>query len=237
MKKLLLFAFCLFIGLSSCSLSGIVGSGNVVSKTYAETGFKDIEVSSVMKVYLTQGNEYSIKIDAEDNILEQMTVEKKGGKLSIGFKDKLNLNLNPTKDIAIYITAPEFHDLEASGASSFSSKGLLTCNEIILDLSGASNAQLQLAVNNTKIDASGGSKIMLSGVSEQLDIEGSGSTEIEAIDLKAQSVNIDISGAGNATVSAEKQLKVSISGAANIKYKGTPSISKEISGAGSVEPY
>ena len=235
MKKLRLFASCLIIGLSSCSMSGIVGSGKVVSKTFAETGFKDIEVSSVMKVYLSQGDEYAIKIDAEDNILELMTVENKGGKLSIDFKD--NINPSPTKDIAIYITAPEFHNLEASGASSFSSEGLLTCNEIILDLSGACKAQLQLAVSNTKIDASGASKIILSGVSEQLELEGSGSTELEAIDLKAQSVHLDISGAGNANVSVEKQLNVTISGAGKVRYNGTPVISKDISGAGSVEQY
>lgn len=235
MNKLLLIASAALLSFSSCSVVGTKGSGHVISKTFNESGFKDIEVSSVMKVYLKQGNDFSVKIDAEDNILDLIKVEKEGSKLSVDFKN--NISVSPTKDVIIYITAPEFHNLDASGAGGFISEGTLSGNEILLELSGATKAKLNVAVNTIKIDASGASKIILAGTTDQLSLDGSGSTKMEAIDLKAQDVDLDISGAGNATVYAEKKLDVSISGAGKVQYKGTPAISKDITGAGSISAY
>jgi hypothetical protein len=233
MKKHFILFAAVALSLSSCMMSGTRGSGHVVSKTYTETDFKNIDISSVMKVYLKQGDQYEVRIDAEDNLQDLIEVKKEGDKLSFGLKN--HTSINPTKDIIIYITAPDFHKLEASGAGGFVSQSVIKTNEILLDLSGATKVKLDLDVTNIKVDASGATEIVLSGQSNTLEIDGSGSTDVKAFDLKSQSVDIDISGAGGAEVQAEKALKVEISGAGDVSYKGNPSITKEIHGAGKIK--
>lgn len=234
MKKLLFIpAALMIIGAASCGFSGVKGNGHMVSKTFTESGFKDIEASSSIDVIVQQGSDYSIKVDAEENILELMKVKKEGDLLVIGFKNNVNVNL--TKDIKVYITAPEFHKLDGSGSCSFTSKGVLTGNEIVLDLSGACNARLNLEVKKLEIDASGATEIELKGKAIDFSVDGSGSTSVNAFDFLTENAHIQLSGAGDAQVYASKSLTADLSGAGSVKYKGNPStISKDISGAGSV---
>jgi hypothetical protein len=232
MKKFFLIATASILLLASCINKGIRGSGHVITKQFTETGFKNIDVSSVMKVYLKQGDKYEVKVEAEDNIMDLIEVKKEGEKLEFGFRD--HTSLNPTKDIIIYITAPDFHELSASGASGYVSQGTIKTSEISLDLSGATKVKLALDVTSVKVDASGASEIILSGNANSLEVDGSGSTDISAFDLKSQMADIGISGAGSAKVQAEKDLKVEISGAGHVVYKGNPTVTKDISGAGKV---
>jgi hypothetical protein len=233
MKKLLLIPSLAVLAFASCDFNRVKGDGHVISKSFDKTGFKDIDASSEMNVILKQGPDYSVRIDAEKNILELIEVRKEGDELVVGFKN--NVSINPTKDIKIYITAPEFHKLEGSGACTFSNNDMITGNEIKLDLSGACNANLNVTVNKLDIEASGASEIEVKGKAVYFAVDGSGSTSVSAFQLISENADIQISGAGDAEVFASKSLKADLSGAGDVQYKGNPtSVNKEISGAGSV---
>jgi hypothetical protein len=234
MKKLLFIPAALIVmSVASCGLGGVKGNGHVVSKNFTESGFKDIEVSSSINVFVQQGSNYSIKIDAEENLLALMKVKAEGDLLVIGFKN--NVNVSTTKDIKVYITSPEYRKLDGSGSCTFTSHGVITGNEVELDLSGASDARLNLEVKKLEIDASGASEIELKGKAIDFSVDGSGSTHVKAFDFLTENTHIQLSGAGDAEVNVSKSLSADISGAGDVKYKGKPSsINKEISGAGSV---
>jgi hypothetical protein len=53
-------------------------------------------------------------------------------------------------------------------------------------------------------------------------------------DLKTNTADINISGAGSATVAVEEKLDASISGAGSINYYGSPEVTKDVAGLGSV---
>lgn len=233
MKKLLLLPAITLITFASCNFNTVKGNGHTVTKSYTETGFRDIEASSSVDLILKQGPDYSVKIEAEENILELLKVRKEGDKLIIGLKN--NVNISTTKGIKVYITAPAFHKLEGSGSCNFSSDGLLTGNALELGLSGACNAKLNMEVKKLDIDASGASEIELKGKTIDFSVDGSGSTSVKAFDFMTENTEVDLSGAGDAQVYASRSLNVDLSGAGNVQYKGNPpSISKELSGAGSV---
>jgi hypothetical protein len=233
MKKLLLIPSLAILAFASCDFNRVKGDGNVVSKSFSKTGFKDIDASSTMDVILKQGPDYSVKIDAEKNIMELIEVRKEGDELVVGFKN--NVNVNPTKDVKVYITAPEFRKLEGSGACTFTNNDVITGNAITLGLSGASNANLNVDVKKLDIEASGASEIELKGKATDFSVDGSGSTSVSAFQLMTENTSIDISGAGDAEVFASKSLKADLSGAGSVQYKGNPAtVNKEVSGAGSV---
>jgi hypothetical protein len=233
MKKLLLIPSLALLAFTSCDFNRVKGNGHVVSKSFDKTNFKNIDVSSSLDVVLKQGTDYSVRIDGEENILQLIEVRKEGDKLIVGFKD--NTSISPTKDIKVYITAPEFHKLEGSGACTISNSGVITGNEVTLDLSGACNTHLNVDVNKLGIEASGASEIEVKGKAVYFSVEGSGSTSVSAFQLMSENATIDLSGAGDAEVFASQSLKADLSGAGSVSYKGNPpSVSKEISGAGSV---
>jgi len=231
-RYILLLATAVAITASSC-IGGVRGNGHVVSKDFNESNFRNLEVGAAMKVYIRQGNTYEVKIKAEENILELIQVKKDGDKLEVSFRD--HQSIHPTKDILVYITAPDFHELSASGSGGYVSEGVIKTNDLSIDLSGATKVKLDLDVTDIKIDASGASEIRLAGKTNSLKVEGSGSTDIRAFGLEAQDVAIDLSGAGSAEVQAAQKLDVDLSGAGSVRYKGNPAVSQDISGAGTVK--
>ena len=76
----------------------------------------------------------------------------------------------------------------------------------------------------------------LAGSTDKLTLKLSGAGGIEAAGLKSSSADVQISGAGNATVWAADELNARISGAGGIKYKGTPKVEQKVSGAGRIRP-
>lgn len=233
MKKILLIPSFALLAFASCNFNQVRGNGHVVSKSFNKTGFKDIDVSSSIDVVLKQGPDYSVRIDAEENMLPLIDVRKEGDKLIVGFRD--NISVNPTRDVKVYITAPEFRNLEGSGACTYSNNDVIKGNELQLDLSGACNTHLNVDVNKLGIEASGASEIDVKGKAVYFSVDGSGSTSVSAFQLMSENATIDLSGAGDAEVFASKSLKADLSGAGSVSYKGNPAtVNKEISGAGSV---
>lgn len=234
MKRLLIiFSFAL-AAFASCNFDRVKGNGNMVSKSYRESGFRDIDASSSLNVHLKQGSNYAVNIEAEENLIDLLKVRAEGDKLVIGFKK--GTNVSPTRKIQVYITAPEFHEIEGSGACTFMSDGTLKGNELSLDLSGACKTKLEVDVLKLDVDASGASDIMLSGKAVDFSLDGSGSTSARCFDLLTQNADIGISGAGDADISVSAALKVDISGAGHVAYKGNPSsVTQDISGAGSLK--
>jgi hypothetical protein len=92
-------------------------------------------------------------------------------------------------------------------------------------------------LNTPKIaaDISGSCDLLLTGETKDFSVHGSGSTDIKAMDLKAENVDVHISGSGEADVYASVKLNIGVSGSGSVRYKGNPSISQEISGSGSIK--
>lgn len=67
-----------------------------------------------------------------------------------------------------------------------------------------------------------------------LDINITGTGNVNAFDLEVEDCTIQISGAGNCEVNVNNSLDVFVSGVGNIFYKGNPTVSSDISGVGNL---
>ena len=106
-----------------------------------------------------------------------------------------------------------------------------------LDASGACKVLIEKINNeNFSADLSGACSIELSGETKSFSADISGAMNLEAIELKAERVNIDASGASSAEVYASESLYVDASGASNIYFSGNPmDVGSDLSGAASIE--
>jgi len=207
-------------------------SGEIISKSYDISDFENINLIGSGNIFLTQGKEYSLNIQADKNIIEKLNVEVQGDTLKIGDVGFLLFNINPIK---IYITMPEVTSVRIGGSGSIQTQNTINSQDLslIVDGSGKINTNLNVEKLSTKILGSGSATYIGKANEHNIKIEGSGS--IKAFDLTNKITNINIIGSGSTQVSPTDNLNVKISGSGSVKYQGNPTIDQSISGSGSVK--
>ncbi len=212
----------------------IRGNGNIKTESRTSGMFTNVDVSGNIDLYVKQDSANSVRVEADENLMEYIVIRTEGDKLIVEPED--GYNLSSSKDIKVYVSSPLFKRLDASGACDIIGENKITSAEmIVIDLSGASDVKLELKAPKVEAELSGAGSIRLKGETKDFSVSGSGSSDIKCMELMAENVDVHITGAGDAEVFASVKLDVSVSGAGNVKYKGNAVVNKSISGAGSVK--
>lgn len=236
MKRLLILSVSIGLLVSSCNFMGkhVRGDGNVITQDRSISGFNSIDVSSALDVEIGQDSSYSVKVEVDNNLQQFVETYKEGDILRVRLAN--NINIDPTRQMKIYVSAPNYRRLEASGACGLNSRNRLSSNDPIeVGLSGACHGNLEIKAPKVSLDLSGASNLTLRGETKELFIQGSGSSDVKAFEMLSETADIDVSGAGNIDVFASAKINASASGASNIRYKGNASVNSDVSGAGSVK--
>lgn len=133
--------------------------------------------------------------------------------------------------------------LDISGDSRIT--GNLTAADTEIILSGASDLNMTMQTGNTVITASGSSDIRgslqaadcqfnlsgastcnISGAAGKTIIAASGASDFNSSGFTAQTADVKLTGASDASVQAEVTLSVDISGASTLNYTGNPAMGK-----------
>jgi hypothetical protein len=225
---------------------GIVGSGDIVSKDYDFKDFDKVEISSFFKYEISQSASFSVKASTFENIIDRLDITQSGKTLFVRFKPGVF-----STDASITVTMPELSSLEVSGASRGSAKGFQSTNSCDLEVSGASQLDMDIEAGNTEVNVSGASKVTgkLKAQDARIEVSGastceitgscnlgtlevSGASRYNAADFRMQNTNINVSGASHATIYTSGTLNLEVTGASTLDYSGNPILSKvNVSGA------
>jgi len=236
MRSIFIILISAFLFISCRKVFGkrVKGSGKIAVTTRVITGYNSVDVSGSFDVYVRQDSVQSVRIETDDNLLEYVETREEGGVLYIDVRG--NYNLKPTDVIKVYVAGPSFRKFDASGACDFYTQGLVSSNESIsIELSGSSDADMELKAPRIKGDLTGAGSLKLKGQTKDLEIDGTGSSSFKCIEMMAENVEVDITGSGNAEVFASVKLDVSVTGSGSVKYTGTPAVNQKISGSGSIK--
>ncbi len=217
---LLIFAFT-----NPVLADGVRGNGKVTTEKREVSDFTGIKVSGAYTIYLTQDENCSLKVVADENVQDLIKSEVRNDVLYI----KNEESIHDTKKMELYIGFKYLRFIKASGAISLKNENSLKFDELEIEINGASSAKLELTANKLSVDNSGASSISLKGSAKELNIDISGAGSVNAVDLKALEARIDISGVGTGKVFVQDKLNVSISGIGSVKYKGDPTVTSDIS--------
>ncbi|MBI9056618.1 MAG: DUF2807 domain-containing protein [Labilibaculum sp.] len=229
----LLLVFISFLFVLPAQADGIKGNGNVQSEEREVSSFETIKVNGAFTIYLSQDDDYSLKVVADENLLDIIKTKVKGDVLYISTEK----SIYKSKEMKLYIGFKHLSGLKANGAISLKSDQMLRFDELDIEINGASSAELKLTANRLSINNSGASTIKLAGKCEEVSIDISGAGSVSAYDLIAKKGSIDISGVGSGKVCVKDDLRVNISGIGSVKYKGEPKITSDISFLGSLKKY
>ncbi len=231
-------ALALTLGLAACDDDGfeaLRGSGNVVTEDFEFADFASVEVFNVFDVEIVQSDSFSVTIRADDNILELVNVSKNGETLSVRLRQGLTISTGVTLEARI--TMPDLEALDLSGATSGTVSGFRSEGQIDIELSGASNLDGDLEAGNIDFDVSGASRVTLEGSAAEATIVVSGASRLDLADFPADTAEVIVSGASEATVNVQERIdSADVSGASRLRYLGDPSLGDvSASGASTVE--
>jgi hypothetical protein len=221
-------------GLTGCMHTNwhtVHGSGTIVTEQRTVSQFDRVSVSGSGELTLEQGDQESLTIVADDNLLPLIRSEVRGGHLSIGPQ---NVNLGPTRTIHYQLHLKNLSELHLSG-SLRAKAGTLKTDRLGLRISGSGRidvAHLESRALSTDISGSGTSTA--AGVVDAQNVNISGSGDHHGFELKCARADVHISGSGHAWLWVSDEMNAHISGSGRVDYRGTPSVDSHISGSGHV---
>ncbi len=229
---LLMLLLALTAGLTSClDEFGIEGNGRPQTETRYARYFDEVSSSGPFNVYVLPGDEPSVEVTAESNLLSYIETDFDGDRLKIRTKGLHTLDNNLPIDIYLY--SPHVNQLRLSGSGMIDA-GNFTANRFEVFVSGSGQIKTSVDVRELKAFVSGSGQIIIDGYCDNSEMAISGSGEIFSYDLEQDYCQVTISGSGDAFVNVSKLLDANISGSGNVLFINTPDIHSSISGSGKV---
>jgi hypothetical protein len=209
------------------------GNGNITTQDRTVSDFKDVEVGGSAKVFVSQGDQHSVKVEVDENLQQFVEVYQEGNKVIV--REKAGFNLDPTGDLRIYVTSPVYNNIDVSGACDIIGQTPITNPENLeMHISGAGDMKMEVNAPHISAEVTGSGNIDLKGETKSAEIDLSGAGHAHCFDLKTETTKVEISGAGSAQVYASVRLDAEVSGAGSVDYKGGAAVDQHVSGAGSV---
>jgi hypothetical protein len=246
-----LFSLATLLFLSSCSVDDICTRGEGSSESYRLDlpTFTGIDLRIGANVYLSQGDTPSVRVIGQQNIVDKLKLEVD----DLTWKIDLQGCTRDYEDLEIYITVPKLHYVKIGGSGDVVGETTFTVDDIDLMLSGSGNIIMPLNAYhvNTKVSGSGDIDLVTTTTMLESEISGSGNLffsgetpshickirgagTLKAFDLTTDITDINISGSGDAEITARDQLDINITGSGDVRYRGNPTLTIDIDGSGRV---
>ena len=190
----------------------IYGSGRIVSQTRTASECSGVKVNSTGNVYLTLDTKQSIRIEADDNIIDKVIAREENNVLVTGLSSGSYSNIT----LKIYVSLKTISQLSIVGAGSIRLQNSITAGDLGCFIDGAG-------------------LIYVKGTGDYLDCLINGAGTIDAKDFTVPKCKVVVNGAGVCTVYTTSELDAVINGAGIIYYYGDPpTVNTSIIGAGQI---
>jgi hypothetical protein len=246
--------------LTACDLTAlqglgrtVTGSGNVVEESREVSGISGVHLATIGDMTIELGDKESLRIEAEDNLLEYFETEVRNGNLIIKTRD--NVRLNTTKPVNYYLTVMGLDEIDISSAGNITAPDLEN-EQFSINIGSSGDLKLgDLATDklNVKISSSGDVTMgELNADSLEVDIGSNGNLDIAGGEVKTQDINIGSSGNytaqelasdeaearlssnGSATIWVRDKLKANLNSSGDLHYRGNPTVDASTNSSGDV---
>lgn len=232
--KFILFAAFLLV-FSSCNFywdSGKTGNGHVVSEERSlDKSFEGIHVSAGLHVFLLQGDQEGVRVEADENLLELISTEVENGILVI----KPTSPIRRAKSKNIYVTYRSINRVRASSGSYIQTNNTLKNREVSVKASSGARVLMDIFSEDADVSSSSGSEVELSGKTISLTSSVSSGGMVKAQGLQSLRCITNASSGGSAYLNVKEELNAKASSGGKIVYYGEPSVLSEKSSSGTVK--
>lgn len=186
------------------------GSGVAVTETVEVEVFERMSIAGGATVTWQPGEQASVTVTVDENLLPHLVRESTNGRLDIHFDRNVQIQ-TPMK---VIVTTPKLTEITLVGG------GLMALDN--------------LEQESLRIELVGGGGFNATGRCDRLDVAVIGSGTVGTQKLIAQEVQIQITGSGTVDAHADKSCDVTIIGSGEVSVAGAAEPTHEIVGSGTV---
>lgn len=213
----------------------ITGNDRIAIEQRVVGNFSNITSYGSFVVNVRTGTDYSLSIEADENLLPYIRTYIQGNNLVIETKN--DRCIKSRESIVVDVVTRDVEGLKLAGSGVINANNI-NAEELDLTLSGSGMIECKrITIDYLRASLPGSGIIELDGTAETTDYSLSGSGLIKGIDLITSRCFANISGSGNIYTHVLEELDVQISGSGNLYYEGNPQIESKITGSGNLRRY
>lgn len=180
-------------------VTSVTGSGKKSTERRDLKPFTRLKATFAGDVDVVLGHEFSVAIEADDNILPLITTEISGETLSIS----ANGSFSTRGPIRVAVTV---------------ARGLVSA-----DLSGSGDLSVSaISSDEFTLNLKGSGDVSLEGTVDKLEIALKGSGDVEAGKLVSRDLTVDLAGSGDVRAHATEKVSVNLRGSGDVVVTGSP---------------
>jgi len=205
------------------------------------SGFNSVNIAGSFDVYITQGNTESVTVEADDEDIDKIITEVKGGALKIYTKSTSGFSWswggNDSKRV-VRIVAKDLNTISLTGSGDVFFKEGFRTQSLAVRLSGSGDITGKVEVKTLESSVVGSGDVTLTGRAETSSVKVSGSGDFSGKDLITTNTTVRVVGSGDASVNASQRVDASVSGSGDIRYTGAAKqVSTSKAGSGDIHRF
>ncbi len=209
------------------------GNGEVVTQERTVSDFSGIKISCSADVFLKQGSRNAVKVRADENLMEMIETDVRGGTLNID----IDGNIRNVEVLEVYVTVANLQKVAINGSGDVESENTITGIDFEIQINGSGDVELELDVKNLETKINGSGDVEVSGVQGTFDLLVAGSGDFEAENLRLSECLIQINGSGDVRLKGSADNLVvsqSASGDVNLYSLSAGDVEATASGSGDI---
>lgn len=227
---IIFYCFFLLISCKKESLCDCVKSTGKTNVIYHDvTDFNCIVLSDKMDLYLTQGPEFEVKVEAGANLQRLIKTELDGETLKVFNNNRCNWVRGYKHKINVYVTAPYFKYLKNGGLGNIETVNTIVQDEISLRNENSGDFKLNIKTRRIVTSSHGNGDTYLSGTTDLIESNYNGTNYLYASGLTInQYAFLHSISIGHAYINAPENglMEIIIDRAGDIHYTGNPAVTK-----------
>ncbi len=197
----------------------VYGNGNVVTEERPVGDFTAVRGSAGMDVFLTEGSENKVVVEADENLMEVIETSVEGHTLKIT-TDK---SIGRSKSKKVHVTYIKLESVEASSGADVIGNSVIKNETLSLESSSGADLEVEILAKEVYINTSSGADLKVSGRAERLVADASSGSDLRARQLEVLSCKAEASSGASIEVTTKNEMEGNASSGGDIRYYGNPS--------------
>ena len=206
------------------------GNGHVITREIFVPEFDKIHLNGSADVYITQGHHRRVVVEIDENLLDDIDRDVYRGVWEI----EIDRCVSRIEEFNVFITTPHITEVVLNGSGQILGENTIHEDELMVEINGSGDVDLAFEGEEVHVKVDGSGDLFLEGSVDLLTHSVDGSGDLEAFELFAEEVFIDVFGSGDSEVWADDLLDVRIEGSGDVFYIGDPVLNIDINGSGRV---
>jgi len=195
------------------------------TKNVAINNFSEVSVGAGIGLYITQGSSESARIVADDDVIDDVVLEKSGNRIKVGWKDSWGIKkMWKNRNAKVYITYKKLNSISASSGSSLITQNTLKTDHLDASVSSGASMNAKISCNELQLQTNSGASVSLAGTATNMEIKSSSGSSVDALNLATQYARADTHSGADIKINVTKGLETNTSSGSNIRYKGAAAL-------------